>query len=104
MFVVLFMCRCNINFFAGKEVSSNEASLHHTLRCYPELIRHAFSVDFYRPWSFEEYSSVAHFWLEERQSLVCIIRGNMCISVLQASSAYVPLNIRFFEIAPFHFN
>ncbi|XP_052095798.1 dynein heavy chain domain-containing protein 1-like isoform X11 [Mytilus californianus] len=56
----------------GNSFSSNFNNLHSKLSEYPGLVKHAVSVDLYKPWTFEAYVKIAEVWLRDQRTKVPI--------------------------------
>jgi hypothetical protein len=55
---------------AGNSYSSDFRSLHSKVVRYPALVKHACSVDLYRPWSYDAYVKIAEVWLQDQRPKV----------------------------------
>ncbi|ESP00380.1 hypothetical protein LOTGIDRAFT_173233 [Lottia gigantea] len=58
--------------YKGNSYSSDFKSLQDKINQYPELIKYCFSIDLYKPWSFQAYASIAKGWLEDPNSKITI--------------------------------
>ena len=67
------MLNCLDFVLSGNSYSSDFRSLHSKLQSYPGLVKNAFSIDLYQPWSFSAFSSVARVWLDDHKSPVSLV-------------------------------
>ncbi|KAK6166840.1 hypothetical protein SNE40_023452 [Patella caerulea] len=58
--------------YKGNSFSSDFQSLRCKITQYPELTKHCFSMDLYKPWSFEDFTYIARGWLEDPYSKITI--------------------------------